>query len=451
MEVSARTAPPAGQRAFFIRIALFGVLACAVIMALFRGVLQTPIDTDEALYLNTGAAVERWLASDVAALTPRTRSALTIAPLAPLLGGVSRLLAGLPAGGPYLFPAGSPDPLATAVMPAPALLLAARLPMVMAGIASTLLLAALMWRARGPTAGIAAGLMLIANVTYTTFNQRLLNEAPLLLCVTLAYIAARRASRRIGIGASVVAGLMSGLAVVAKHTGVLAVIAAVGTVGLADLWRRLPVRAALARAVALVCVAGAVAIALNPFAWTNPVTAVGDVIAARLEETAEQRELFPSTALSTPLERVNTLVWRVFTNGATLGCAQAFDRGAAVDPVTGAWRYGAFVPAKLLAYTPLCQPELTATPVARPLTLFNMAWFAAGVWVALIRPGRSRRRIALIALGWGGLFTGVTVALVQFSWFHYYALPLVFATLIQALAAGALASRLIGLARRRVG
>lgn len=84
--------------------------------------------------------------------------------------------------------------------------------------------------------------MLIANVTYTTFNQRLLNEAPLLLCTALAYIAARRASRGTGIGVCVAAGVLAGLAIVAKHTGVLTVAAAVGLVGLADLAKRLRMR-----------------------------------------------------------------------------------------------------------------------------------------------------------------------------------------------------------------
>ena len=451
MEVNSRPAPPASPRAFFVSVAVFGVVACAVIGVLFQGILQTPIDTDEALYLNTGTAVERWLAADVADLMPRTRSTLTIAPLAPLLGGVSRLLAGLPFGGPYLFPAGSADPLATAIMPAPELLLTARLPMVMAGIASTALLAALMWRARGPATGIAAAAMLIANVTYTTFNQRLLNEAPLLLCTALAYIAARRASRGTGIGVCVAAGVLAGLAIVAKHTGVLTVAAAVGLVGLADLAKRLRMRTVIARAATLVSAAGFVAIALNPFVWTNPLTAIGDVIAARVVETNEQRGFFPTTVLSTPLERVNGFTWRVFTNGATLGCAQSFDRGVAVDPITNQWRFGAFVPGKLLAKTPLCQPELAATPVMRPLTVFNLAWFVAGICVAMLGAKRDRRRIAGVALGWGGLFMGATVALVQFSWFHYYALPLVFATLIQAVAIGAGAQKLIELARRRAG
>lgn len=61
--------------------------------------------------------------------------------------------------------------------------------------------------------------------------------------------------------------------------------------------------------------------------------------------------------------------------------------------------------------------------------------------------------VGSLVLRWvgGGLFMGATVALVQFSWFHYYALPLVFATLIQAMAIGAGAQRLIELARRRAG
>lgn len=73
MEVNSRPAPPASPRAFFVSVAVFGVVACAVIGVLFQGILQTPIDTDEALYLNTGTAVERWLAADVADLMPRTR------------------------------------------------------------------------------------------------------------------------------------------------------------------------------------------------------------------------------------------------------------------------------------------------------------------------------------------------------------------------------------------
>jgi len=166
---------------FFARVAMFGVLACLTVAVFFRGIRQTPFDIDEILYLNSSGWFDAWRSLDFPALMRADRSEMVISPIAPILAGASGALANATIAERYLFPAGHLDPLSVAIMPDPQLLLIIRLPMVMAGVASTALMTALALRARGAVTGIAVGLMLIANPTYTTFNQRLLTEAPLLL------------------------------------------------------------------------------------------------------------------------------------------------------------------------------------------------------------------------------------------------------------------------------
>lgn len=439
------------RRFTFSHFAVFGVLACAVVIVFLSGVMQTPFDVDESAYLNRSVIAEHWLALDFRQLAIRDQEALLVAPLTPLLGGLSRLLAGAPVGGPYVFPAGQLDSLLTATMPAPRLLLIARLPIAMAGITSTLLLTALVWRAFGALTGVITGAMLLANTTYTGFNRQLTTEAPLLAFSVLAFIVVLRSLKRPQTIGFLGAGAVAGLAMASKHTGLLTVVASAATIGLGSLRGRALNLHRVLRPLYAVAAAAVIMIALNPIAWANPPSAVVDIAEERFSITAKQREDFPTSALLTPLQRLDTFVWRIFTHGATIGCARAFDRSVGVDPETNQWRYGTYVQAKLFAETPLCQPWLGATPITRPMTWINLALFAAGI--AIVAQDATHHRLWELwaALGWVALYMGVTVLVVQFSWFQYYALPLVFATLLQAVAIGAGAQWLIDLARHRWG
>lgn len=433
-----------------ISLVLFGALACMTVAVFFHSIPQTPFDIDEILYLHASGWFDAWRSLEFSKLLHVDASEIVISPIAPLLAGASRELASAPVAGPYFFPAGHPDPLSVAIMPPPELLLIVRLPMAMAGVASTLLMTALIWRARGAVTGMAAGLMLIANSTYTTFNQRLLTEAPLLLFTVLAFVAAARAARNGRILWWAAAGCLAGLAMASKQTGLLTVVAVAFTTAAPIPGNASAFGARLIRALAAVATSAIVVIALHPYAWANPIAAARSAIEARLSEINRQRGEFPSAALNTLDQRLAVFTWRVFTHGAALGCAQAFDRDVAVDAATNQWRSGVYVQGKLLAYTAFCIPELGAAPVLRPLTWLNMVLFAAGIALVLRHVARRRRWAPAAALGWMALYMGVTVVSVPFSWYHYYGLPIVAATLLQAVAIGAGAQKLLGFARRRV-
>jgi len=439
-------------RLYFPRVALFGVLACAVIVVFFRGVMQAPFNLDEIYYLNGSRAFDLWQSWDLRTLSEFETLRLYGAPLAPLLAGLSRSLADMPLGGPYSYPLGNPDPLGSAFMPMPSLLYAARLPMVMMGVSSTLLLTALLWRSRGAAAGVAVSLLLLSDAGHVTIYRELMTEPPMLFFTLLALVLSLIASRRPTVWAVAVTGMCAGLAMVSKHTAVLAVIASAATVGLSGFLARAGPGTALARSAAIVAIAALTVIALNPFSWGNPLAAAQDIIVTRQLDFEDAKRNHPTQALPTLADRIPFFVWRVFTGRAAIGCAREFARQIAVDPETDQWVYGAFEPAKPLAYTPLCQPGLGAAPVLRPLTWVNLGLFVAGI--ALVIMSAIRRRtwtVDLTVTAWMLLFFAVTGLTVQLTWGQYYVLPTTFATVLQAVAIGAGAQKLLGFARRRVG
>lgn len=453
MEVNSQPAPPASPRAFFIHVAVFGVLACVTLGVFFQGILQAPFSLDEIYYLNGSGIVELWRSSDTGTLATSGRFRLYGAPLSSLLAGLSRLAAGMPLAAEYAFPVNSPDPLAVALMPAPEILLAARLPSVFMGMAATLLLAALLWRASGALVGLSVGVLLLLDCQHVTVYRQLMTEPAMLFFTVLALALTLAAARRPSAMRAGLAGLAAGLAMASKHTALLAVGASSATLGLIALARRASWVASAARSLLVVCVAATVLIALNPFTWADPVGSARFIVETRRENFEDAVRDYPTQALSTVEERLVYFTWRVFANRALLGCAPEYARQVGVDPVTGEWRYGAFLPAKLLAYTPLCQPELGGeNHDMRPITWVNLGLSVLGVMVILGGAVRRRRgTIGLPILGWMLLFIVATAASVQLTWGQYYVLPTTFAAVLQAVALGAGAQKLIELARRRAG
>ncbi len=438
-------------RRFFMHVAVFGIIACASIAAFWDGVLQTPFNIDEAYYLNGSRVFDAWVGLDTRALVQSEEFRLYGAPLSSLLAGASRMLAGAPIEQLYSYPVSDPDPLRVAVMPPPGLLFVARLPAVMMGIASTLLLTALVWRACGAGAGSAVAALLLVDVGFVATNRQLMTEPPLLIFTLLALILALAAARRRAVWAVAGAGVASGLAMASKNTALLAVIASSATVGLTGIRATASRLSGGAKAAAVVAAAALTMVVLNPFSWPDPIGAARDVIATRQSNFVEAVRDYPTQALPTLNERIPMFVWRVFTHGAAFGCARTNPRQVAVDPSSGRWGYGVFKPPKFMAYSPLCQPELPDDVAIRPMTIVNLVLFFSGIVVICGRAlNRRRWTMELSILAWLLLFIGVTALAVQLSWGQYYALPTTFSTVIQAVAIGAGVDRFVEAAKRRL-
>lgn len=443
--------PSRSSRRFFTHVAMFGIIACASIATFWEGVMQAPFNIDEAYYLNGSRLFDAWVSLDTRALVQSEEFKLYGAPLSSLLAGASRALAGTSIDGIYSYPVSDPDPLRVAVMPPPGLLFVARLPSVMMGIASTLLLTALVWRACGAGAASAVAALLLVDVGFVATNRQLMTEPPLLFFTLLALILALTAARHRAFWAVAGAGMASGLAMASKNTALLAVIASSATVGLSGIRSAASWLAGVVKAAVVVVAAAITMVALNPFTWPDPIGAARDVIATRQSNFVEAVRDYPTQALPTLKERIPVFVWRVFTHGAAIGCARINARQVAVDPSSGRWAYGVFKPPKFMAYSPLCQPDLVDDVAIRPMTVVNLFLFFSGIVIISGRALKRRRwTMELSILAWLLLFFGVTGLTVQLSWGQYYALPATFATVVQAVAVGAGVDRLVAIAKRRL-
>jgi hypothetical protein len=198
--------------------------------------------------------------------------------------------------------------------PAPDVLWAARLPMVLLGAGTAAILFVVAAELAGPLAGLAAAISFVAAPFVLTLLPRAHTEAPFLFFLVLGLwlsMRAARAAARAGeqggrsllLGA--LAGLSAGLSAGSKLTGVLALAALGGLAAGAFVLALLARRRAVAEEVgpctilerswrwsALAAVVGLVVfLAVDPFLWPDPVGRTRAMLAFRQQEMFGQRTL----------------------------------------------------------------------------------------------------------------------------------------------------------------
>jgi hypothetical protein len=229
--------------------------------------------------------------------------------------------------------------------PSPEVLWAARVPMVLLGAGTALLLYIVATELAGPLAGLVAAVGFVAAPFVQTLLPRAHTEAPFLFFLVLALWLSMRAARasvdpagiarrwdRRSLVLGALAGLAVGLSAGSKLTGVLALAAlasfAGGTFVLAWLGRRRAVVRRDASALlgpvlalerswrwsALAAVVGlAVFLAVNPFLWPNPIDRTRAMLQFRQQEMFGQRTL--NQELAVPEGIVTRLGFLLYRSG----------------------------------------------------------------------------------------------------------------------------------------
>lgn len=211
--------------------------------------------------------------------------------------------------------------------PSAQVLQAARAPMTALAIMGAGLLFLIGRLLAGSVAGLAAAGVAIWNPTMLTLLPRAHAEAPLYVAtlgaLLLGLLAARSAPDRRAIWLGLGSGVMVGLAVSAKLTGVLIMAGLASYAGVAlVLWL---IRRSLGTAVAwrwstlAVIVAMALTVLLNPFLYPNPVGRLQDMLAFRQQEMFGQAVLSENEAVPPGLQvRLQLLGERALVELATL-------------------------------------------------------------------------------------------------------------------------------------
>jgi hypothetical protein len=207
--------------------------------------------------------------------------------------------------------------------PSPEALWAARVPMVLMGAATAVMLYLVAAELSGVIGGLVAASAFMAAPFVLTLLPRAHTEAPFLFFLLLGLwfsIKATRSSRRMVLY-GVLAGVSVGLSAGSKLTGVLALAALVGFAGVAFVLALLARRssfvtefgapracAAAWRWSALAAVVGLVVfVAVDPFLWPNPVERIGMMLQFRQQEMFGQRTL--NEELAVPEGIVTRLVF----------------------------------------------------------------------------------------------------------------------------------------------
>lgn len=205
------------------------------------------------------------------------------------------------------------------------------------GLLATAVAAAIAWRLAGPVAGLAALAVLGLNPHYMRVTQRAMSEGMLglwllvgwLLCMAFSRSVVRCEFRKMRRW-TILLGVVAGLSLTAKLTGVVTFIgiALVGGLCAWWTWRAVPVQGKRARSAwrvplmgsALALVVGyAVFIGQSPATWRNPFGALQKMLAWRAAVTANQQLAIPEYAVRGAVRRVGTVSTRLWHDLGTFG------------------------------------------------------------------------------------------------------------------------------------
>jgi 4-amino-4-deoxy-L-arabinose transferase-like glycosyltransferase len=309
------------------------ILGC---LMLYFGLALTNqgFDADESQWIATSAAFEDFIHGRVGAATwDESYWTLTQPPLTRYVIGAGRRLGGYGAAElnqPWDFLRSPEDNIRAGALPGDDLLFWSRLPMaLMAAVAIWLL-----WRwiaaCINKATAIAMLALIVLNLYFWINLTRAMSEAPLLLCTMLGLGAANAAvaSWRRGmpprmIGWCVAAGLAGGLAGAAKLNGFAVVVAICLFLAIALMAdSSQPRRQALAWAglagLTVVALALLVFVLVNPYLYPDPIGRTIGLFEYRVAEMQPQKLLFPESSITTWSARLRIVPVRILHTFALL-------------------------------------------------------------------------------------------------------------------------------------
>ncbi len=230
-----------------------------------------------------------------------------------------------------------------------ALLRAARIPFVGAGVLGCLALFAFGLGVRGPMTGAFAALLLVANPLYRLHAHRAMSDVPCEAFLIAGLASALWGFHQLWYGRLPsalalfgLAGLSAGLSLLCKLNGLLAPMVIGAACGLALLVARIPLGARIGLAlgaIAMLGIALATFLALNPSPTARPRgrllphqatraaegtwNRIREMVEIRLESSRSQQDMFPHNALRSPVDKLAVFLVQGFGRFGPLGPAES--------------------------------------------------------------------------------------------------------------------------------